>query len=105
MPRKGRGGAREGSSQTAYSNRTDLNNRGPQPVTTAPGQAYGEATMQRQAQEAVPMAGVATPPPAPAAAPAPMPQGSSLQAPPPSYTPGPVSITTFLLILLVQVSQ
>jgi len=61
MPRKGRGGAREGSSQTAYSNRTDLNNRGPEPITTAPGQTYGQATLQRQEQQAVPMAGVQTP--------------------------------------------
>jgi hypothetical protein len=66
MPRKGRGGAREGSAQTAYSNRTDLNNRGPEPITTAPGQTYGQATMQREAQQAVPMAGVQVPPAAPA---------------------------------------
>ena len=66
MPRKGRGGAREGASQTSYSNRTDLNSRGPEPITTAPGQTYGQATLQRQEQQAVPMAGVQTPP-APAA--------------------------------------
>ena len=70
MPRKGRGGSREGQPGTAYANRTDLNMRGPQPVTTVPGQAYGEATMQKQAQQAVPMAGVATPA-APKSAPAP----------------------------------
>ena len=71
MPRKGRGGAREGSAQTAYSNRTDLNNRGPEPITTAPGQTYGEATLQRQGQQAVPMAGVQVPAaPRPEAAPA-----------------------------------
>ena len=66
MPRKGRGGAREGASQTSYSNRTDLNSRGPEPITTAPGQTYGQATLQRQEQQAVPMAGVQTSP-APAA--------------------------------------
>ena len=62
MPRKGRGGAREGASQTSYSNRTDLNSRGPEPITTAPGQTYGQATLQRQEQQAVPMASVQTPP-------------------------------------------
>ena len=81
MPRKGKGGAREGASQTAYSNRTDLNNRGPQPITTAPGQAYGQAAAQENAQRAVPMAGIPQPPAAapvaapsePAAAPGPGP--------------------------------
>ena len=63
MPRKGRGGSREGSPGTAYGNRTDLNQRGPQPVTIAPGQAYGQATLQKQEQQAVPMAGVQTPKP------------------------------------------
>jgi len=67
MPRTGKGGKREGSSQTAYANRTDLNNRGPQPITTSPGQPYGQAQMQEDAQKAVPMAGVQTPAPAPSA--------------------------------------
>ena len=65
MPRKGRGGSREGAAQTAYANRTDLNQRGPEPITTAPGQAYGEAAAQREAQPAVPMAGIQTPAPQP----------------------------------------
>ena len=39
-----------------YSNRTDLNNPVKKlPVTTVPGQTYGEAGAQRQAQQAVPM--------------------------------------------------
>ena len=39
-----------------YSNRTDLNNPAKKlPVTTAPGQTYGKAGEQRQAQQAVPM--------------------------------------------------
>ena len=67
MPRTGKGGKREGSSQTAYANRTDLNNRGPQPIATAPGQPYGQAQMQEDAQKAVPMSGVQTPTPAPSA--------------------------------------
>ena len=61
MPRTGKGGKREGAAQTAYSNRTDLNNRGPQPITVAPGQAYGEAKMQEDAQKAVPMGGTPVP--------------------------------------------
>jgi len=65
MPRTGKGGKRQGTAQTAYANRTDLNNRGPQPITTAPGQPYGQAQMQEDAQKAVPMS--ATPAPAPQA--------------------------------------
>ena len=39
-----------------YPNRTDLNNPAKKlPVTTAPGQTYGEAGAQRAAQKAVPM--------------------------------------------------
>ena len=86
MPRKGRGGAREGASQTSYSNRTDLNSRGPEPITTAPGQTYGQATLQRQEQQAVPMAGVQVPAaPAMQAAPAPAAQG--MQSPAPNQEP------------------
>ena len=73
MPR-GKGGNREGANQTSYSNRTDLNDRGPKPITSAPGQQYGERQMQEDAQRAVPMGG--TPidvpsnlPPAPTEAP------------------------------------
>jgi hypothetical protein len=51
MPRKGRGGARQGTPGTAYGNRTDLN----EPITTVPNQAYGKAAAQRAAQQAVPM--------------------------------------------------
>ena len=61
MPRKGRGGKVEGVDQTAYSNRSDLNNRGPQPITAAPGEPYGQRKMLEDAQRAVPMAGTATP--------------------------------------------
>jgi len=51
MPRKGRGGARQGTVGTSYGNRTDLN----QPISTVPNQEYGMATAQREAQQAVPM--------------------------------------------------
>jgi hypothetical protein len=64
MPRKGRGGARQGSAGTAYGNRTDLN----MPISTVPGQDYGKASQQRAAQQAVPMG--ASPVSAPAQAPA-----------------------------------
>ena len=103
MPRKGKGGKVEGVDQTAYSNRSDLNNRGPQPITAAPGEPYGQRKMLEDAQRAVPMGGTATPtaPAAPAAPVAPVaPQvtpGSLLwdhPAPPlaqgqPLQTPGP----------------
>lgn len=56
MPRPSRGGARQGSPGTKYANRSDL--RGPKalPITTVPGQQYGQATAQANAQKAVPMA-------------------------------------------------
>jgi len=52
MPRKGRGGARQGTPGTAYGQRTDLN----QPISTVPGQEYGMAKQQADAQRAIPMA-------------------------------------------------
>ena len=52
MPRKGKGGERQGTPGTAYGNRTDLN----MPISTVPGQDYGKAAVQRAAQRAVPMA-------------------------------------------------
>jgi hypothetical protein len=64
MPRKGRGGARLGKPGVAYGNRTDLN---AQPVRTAPGQPYGAAKAQADAQRQMPLPQL---PPA-AAAPAP----------------------------------
>ena len=47
MPRMGKGGKREGGNQSAYANRTDLNNRGPQlaDLNTAPGEVMGERGM------------------------------------------------------------
>lgn len=47
----GSGGARTGTPGKSYSNRTDLN----QPVKTAPGQAYGQASAQATSQAAVPL--------------------------------------------------
>jgi|APCry1669188910_1035180.scaffolds.fasta_scaffold00138_37 hypothetical protein len=52
MPRSGKGGSRQGTPGTAYSNRTDLN----VPKTTVPNQEYGKATEQMSAQSAIPMA-------------------------------------------------
>jgi hypothetical protein len=60
-----RGGRRNGAARKAYANRSDLNG-GPKPISVAPGQGYGEAKAQTDAQRAVPMG---TPPVAPAAAP------------------------------------
>ena len=56
------GGKRNGAIGKAYANRTDLNG-GPQPISTAPGQAYGAAKAQADAQRAVPMGTPATPAP------------------------------------------
>lgn len=54
MPRKGRGGSRQGAPGQAYTNRSDLNqNR--MPVQAAPGQTYGDRAGQERAQQAVPM--------------------------------------------------
>lgn len=65
-----RGGKRTGTPGVAHAQRTDLN--GPQPVKTAPGQAYGAAQQQREAQNVIPISGTqvapAQPPGAPAAA-------------------------------------
>ena len=74
MPRTGRCGARQGAEGTAYSNRTDLN----VPKMTVPGQEYGMAGQQMQAQSAVPMG--STPMPQ-MAAPAPAPQAQSVPMP------------------------
>lgn len=56
--RGGRGGRRQGTPGTSYSNRTDLN----QTPRAVPGQTYGEAGAQIAAQQAVPMAGPGTQP-------------------------------------------
>lgn len=59
MPRngKGRGGARQGSAGTAYTNRTDLAaDRAPdQPAQAKAGQTYGERGRQEQAMQALPL--------------------------------------------------
>ena len=81
MPRTGKGGKREGTAGTAYANRTDLNNRGPQPVTTSPGEPYGQRTMLADAQKAIPMGG--TPQPAGGTT-----SGTTPQAPTPHVAPG-----------------
>jgi hypothetical protein len=64
VPRKGKGSKAEGSPQTAYGQRSDLNDRGPQPITVAPGEPYGQRKMLEDSQRAVPMGSspVATPP-------------------------------------------
>ena len=42
MPRSGKGNKQQGQTQTAYGNRTDLMNRGPEMETPAPGDVMGE---------------------------------------------------------------
>ena len=61
MPQKGRGGKRVGTPGTTYGNRSDLQ----QAVRAAPGQPYGAAAQQLQAQQAVPLSQTPpVPPPA-----------------------------------------
>lgn len=71
LPR-GRGGQRQGVTGKAYQNRTDLNGANvvsaqpvdtgkKLPVATASGQPYGAATVQKNAQQQVGMAGTQTP--------------------------------------------
>lgn len=56
MPRPSkRGGARQGTPGTNYNNRSDLRAVKTLPITTAPGQQYGAATAQANAQRAMPM--------------------------------------------------
>lgn len=59
-----RGGKRQGRPGQAYGNRTDLNAKPRAPITAVPGQPYGEAGAQIEAQRAVPMGvpGLPTPP-------------------------------------------
>lgn len=55
MPRTPKGGTRAGAPGTAYTNRTDLNANRSLPVRTAPGQTWGSAQAQAEAQRMVPM--------------------------------------------------
>lgn len=75
-----RGGKRNGRTGTAYANRSDLSSA--QPVRTVPGQSYGTAGAQQQAQRAVPLPQTAQPqmPPAAQTRPAP-PDPGLLHAP------------------------
>lgn len=81
------GGNRAGTPGVAYQQRTDLNRERSLPVRTAPGQTYGAAQAQAEAQRAVPMAPQpspvpgAAPPPGPGATPPPLPSGAPAQAP------------------------
>lgn len=56
-----RGGSRRGKAGAAYSSRTDLMEKPRLPVTTVPGQPYGAAKAQADAQAAVPMGSPALP--------------------------------------------
>ena len=50
-----RGGSRAGAPGSAYPNRSDLNANRSLPVRTVPGQTYGAAEQQQNAQRLVPM--------------------------------------------------
>lgn len=83
MPRRGRGGQRQGAPQTSYSNRADLNAPKPMPPQAATGQPYGVAGQQLAAQQQIPVA----PPPAPGGQ---TPPSSAPSAPPAGPLPGQV---------------
>lgn len=70
-----RGGPRQGKIGAQYPNRQDMSR--PLPVTTVPGQTYGQAGQQAAAQRAVPMG------PAPQGSPNPQPQAPAPQGPAP----------------------
>ena len=80
MVRANKGGVVQGTVGTAYANRTDLQKA--EPVTSAPGQEYGQRSQQQAAQRSVPLA----PPPqaGPTAAPGgPAPPTPNAQPPSP----------------------
>lgn len=80
MPRGGgRGGKRQGTPGTAYSNRSDLT----QAPSAAPGQTYGVAAQQLRAQATAPLPKQGAPPAAGGSAPAgPSPAGAAPQVVP-----------------------
>lgn len=66
MPRSGRGGRVTPTAGVARPNRTDLQAApSPEPISTVPGQGYGDAAAQQVAQRAIPLAGTPTAAPAP----------------------------------------
>lgn len=86
MPRRGRGGSRNGQTGRAYPQRRDLT---AQKIQVAGGQEYGKRQEQEEAQRALPMAGAPAPPapPAPSAGSGPLP-GSFGPLTRPSERPG-----------------
>lgn len=77
-----RGGARKGNSATNYPNRTDLSTAKALPITAVPGQPYGVAKAQMDAQRVAPMASAPLPV-APQASPAAPSTPPPLSGPPP----------------------
>ena len=92
MPRTGKGGQRAGAVGSAYANRSDMNGApAPEPITTVPGQGYGQAAAEKTAQRAIPVAGtpVASAPTAPQGGGGAAPSASLAPAQaPPSVIPG-----------------
>lgn len=72
MPRKGRGGRRQGVQGRNYPNRRDLQ-RSAQPVRAAPSDVYGQRVAAERAQQAVPLPQQPGPPPPGAVPAAPIP--------------------------------
>lgn len=58
-----RGGKRSGKFGVAHGHRTDLNRNDAIAVKTVPGQPYGAAQQQREAQQVIPVAGTSAPGP------------------------------------------
>lgn len=90
MPRGPRGGMRNGTPGTAYTNRSDLARQPSLPARVATDQTYGKAQSQLQAQHQVPMAPapVALPPGAPAGSPLAPQQPAGAPPPPMPIPPG-----------------
>lgn len=85
MPRTRQGGDRSGTPGQNYPNRTDIQQMKSLPARAAPGQTYGKAQQQLQAQKIVPMA------PPRLALPTPVsPSGPAGPAPAPSPGAGPL---------------
>lgn len=78
-----RGGRRNGKPGASYPNRSDL---AKQPVRTAPGQPYGAAGKQADAQRAIPLPSTPTPSPT-----APAPQNAPFAPPEPGLLGAPTA--------------
>ena len=81
-----RGGKRFGTPGQAYANRTDLS--AAEAIKTVPGQAYGAAQQQREAQQTIPIKGTQVAPAGPAAGAAASSPAAPAAPPPNPTVPG-----------------